>query len=320
VTASDGLFITPESGSVTVWPISTSSKSNENAREIMRSIPALEINRLFARSEELIADNQLSSGQEQEDLREVFRRKRALTAELLRENERLRVQNLLLEQQRLEAEQRLESSRLGIENQELRTELELLNQQLAELEKKSQKFCRRYEDIEKYNTALSNVYVALNQLHAMLDFSQVVKTVGEILWNLVAAPVFAIFLRNEKTGTLSLIGGEGVEGRFPGDVLPGPNAMVTQALAEGVSLFVDGQVSGDPLAVIPLRIEGRGVIGLITVYEIEPHKGQLSELDKELFDTLGTQTATALTSSQVYSETVKKMKSMESFIQLIKSA
>jgi GAF domain-containing protein len=62
------------------------------------------------------------------------------------------------------------------------------------------------------------------------------------------------------------------------------------------------------------------VIGLITVYEIEPHKGQLSELDKELFDMLATQTATALTSSQVYSETVKKMKSMESFIKLITPA
>jgi hypothetical protein len=285
----------------------------------MTNVPAIEITRLFARSEELINGSKGNQNYSQ-DLRELFNRTKELAVELMRENEQLRVQNVLLERQKLEAQQRYDNSRLGIENEQLKAELELLNKQLAELEKKSQKFRRRYEDIEKYNTALSNVYIASNQLHATLDFSQVVKTASEILWNLVAAPVFAIFLRNEKTGTLSLIGGEGVEGRFPGDVLPGPNAMVTQALAEGVSLFVDGQVSGDPLAVIPLRIEGRGVIGLITVYEIEPHKGQLSELDKELFDTLGTQTATALTSSQVYSETVKKMKSMESFIQLIKSA
>jgi hypothetical protein len=59
---------------------------------------------------------------------------------------------------------------------------------------------------------------------------------------------------------------------------------------------------------------------LITIYEIEQHKGGLSALDKELFDLLASQTATALTSSKVYSETIKKVKSMESFINLIKPA
>ncbi|HKX28475.1 MAG TPA: GAF domain-containing protein, partial [Blastocatellia bacterium] len=190
--------------------------------------------------------------------------------------------------------------------------------QLADLEKRTQKFRRRYEDIEKYNMALSNVYIAANQLHSTLDFSEVVKTAGEILWNLVASPVFAIFLRNEKTSSLMLIGGEGIEGRFPGDVLPEPAGIVAEALTEGVSLFVDSETSGDPLAAVPLKIEGRGVIGLITVYQIEEHKGGLSDLDKELFDLLASQTATALTSSQVYSETIKKVKSMESFINLIK--
>jgi hypothetical protein len=284
----------------------------------MSSIPALEINRLFARSEELIKNQGEFAGTAQADLRDVFRQKRDLTVELMRDNEQLRVQNMLIERQRLEAEQRLESSRLGIENKNLRAELEMLSKQLSEMEKKSQKFRRRYEDVEQYNTALSNVYIASNQLHATLDFTEVVKTASEILWNLVAAPVFAIFLRNEKTGVYSLIGGAGVEDRFPGEVLPEPTGMVAQALAENVSLFVDGAVSGDPLAVIPLSIESRGVIGLMTVYEIEEHKGQLSDLDKELFDLLASQTATALTSSQVYSDTVKKVKSMESFIKLIK--
>jgi GAF domain-containing protein len=166
--------------------------------------------------------------------------------------------------------------------------------------------------------ALSNVYIASSQLHSTLDFSEVVKTASEILWNLVAAPVFAIFLHNEKTGALARIGGEGVDERIPLNAPLEPAGMIADALNEGESLFIDGAVSGDPLAAIPLKIEGRGVIGLITVYEIEEHKGGLSELDKELFDLLASQTATALTSSQVYSETVKKVKSMESFIKLIK--
>jgi GAF domain-containing protein len=94
--------------------------------------------------------------------------------------------------------------------------------------------------------------------------------------------------------------------------------MIAEALAEGVSLFLDNQTAGDPLACVPLKIEGRGVVGLITIFEIEQHKGGLSDLDKELFDLLASQTATAMTSSKVYSETVKKLKSMESFLNLIK--
>lgn len=284
------------------------------------AIPALEINKLFARSEELINNTSDGNSHARADLRELFRRTRELAVELMRDNEQLRVQNLLLERQKLETEQRFESSRIGMENQQLKAELNLLNTQIGELEKKSSKFRRRYEDIEQYNTALSNVYIASNQLHSTLDFSEVVKTAAEILWNLVASPVFAIFLYNEKTGALSLIGGEGIEGRFPNAVLEHTSGMIHDALTEGVSLFIDDVISGDPMAAVPLKIEGRGVIGLITIYEIEQHKGGLSSLDKELFDLLASQTATALTSSQVYSETVKKVKSMESFINLIKPA
>jgi hypothetical protein len=284
----------------------------------MNNVPAVEINRLLARSEELINGSCEVCSPAQMDLRDLLRRTKEFAVELMRDNEQLRVHNLVLERQKLEADQRYDSSRLGIEKEQLKAERDLLSTQLTDLEKKSQKFRRRYEDIEKYNMALSNVYIASNQLHSTLDFSEVVKTAGEILWNLIASPVYAIFLRSEKTGMLTLIGGEGLQDRFPNNTLMEPIGIAADALNEGVSLFVDGEVAGDPLAAIPLKIEGRGVIGLINIYEIEKHKGSLSDLDKELFDLLASQTATALTSSQVYSETIKKVKSMESFIQLIK--
>jgi GAF domain len=285
----------------------------------MSNIPALEIQKLFALSEELYSSQSINpQGSTLIELRRLFSRTREMTVELMRDNEQLRVQNLLLEKQKLEADQRHDHSRLGKENEQLRSELEMLNRRLGELEQKSQKFRRRYEDIEQYNMALSNVYIASTQLHSTLDFTEVVKTAGEILWNLVASPVFAIFLLEEKSGELMLVGGEGVEGRFPGDRLRAPAGMMADALASGESFFIDGQVSGDPLACIPLKIEGRGTVGLINVYEVEEHKGGLSDMDKELFDLLASQTATAMTSSRVYSDTLKKLKSMESFINLIK--
>lgn len=280
--------------------------------------PATEIQRLYAVGEDLFKGMGGSNANAQDEIRDFLKRSKDLMIELIRENEQLRIQNLLVERQKLEAEQRLDASRLGKENEQLRAELDLLTSRLGEMEKKSAKFRNRFEQVEQHNMALSNVYIASQQLHSTLDFTSVVKTAEEILWNLVAAPVFAIFLRNEKTHELMMVGGAGVEGRFPGDKLPEGVGMYADALNEGVSLFVDGATSGDPLACIPLHVEGRGVVGLIAVYEIEQHKETLSELDKELFDLLASQTATAMTSSRVYSETMKKLKSMESFLSLIK--
>jgi len=280
-------------------------------------IPAVEMQQLFARTEELMMSNKNNEPSDAQAMKELFRRTKELTIELMRDNEQLRVQNLLLERQKMEAEQRFDHSRLGKENEQLRSELEMLNARLADNEKKSQKFRRRYEDIEQYNMALSNVYIAANQLHSTLDFTAVVKMAEEILWNFVASPCFAIFLRDEKTSDLKLVGGQGIEGRFPSDVLHEPTGMIAEALSEGTSLFVENVTSADPLACVPLKIEER-VVGLVTVYEIEAHKEGLSDLDKELFELLANQTATAMTSSRVYSETVKKLKSMESFLSLIK--
>ena len=278
--------------------------------------PAVEMQRLFARTEELMMGNG-HDGADSPAIKDLFRRTKELTIELMRDNEQLRVQNLLLERQKIEAEQRLDHSRLGKENEQLKAELELLTARLNDIEKKSQKFRRRYEDIEQYNMALSNVYVAANQLHSTLDFTAVVKMAEEILWNFVASPAFAIFLRDDKTNDLKLVGGQGIEGKFPSDVLHEPAGMIAEALNDGVSLFVEGVTAADPLACVPLKIEDR-VVGLVTVYAIEEHKGGLSDLDKELFELLANQTATAMTSSRVYSETVKKLKSMESFLNLIK--
>jgi hypothetical protein len=282
----------------------------------MSNIPAVEMQQLFARTEELFGNG--GEPKDNQMIRDLFRRTKELAVELMRDNEQLRVQNLVLERQRIEAEQRLDHSRLGKENEQLKAELDLLNSRLAEIEKKSQKFRRRYEDIEQYNMALSNVHVAANQLHSTLDFTSVVKMAEEILWNFVASPCFAIFLREERTGDLKLVGGQGIEGRFPSGTLHEPTGMIGESLNDGVSLFLEDVTTGDPLACVPLKIDERGVVGLITVYEIEEHKQGLTTLDKELFELLANQTATAMTSSRVYSETLKKLKSMESFLSLIK--
>jgi hypothetical protein len=278
----------------------------------------LEISGIFARILELGSLGTQPTQAQQDEMRELVRRGKELTLDFFRDNEQLKSQVTLLEKQKLEAEQRSSSTKIVIENDELKAEVQYLNKRIAELESSSSTFRRRYEDVEKRNMALSNVYVASSQLHATLDFTEVVKTAKEILWNLVASPVFAIFLKDEKSSDLILVGGEGVDGRFVGDRLQNPSGLIMETLEDGELHLVEGQIKGDPLACIPLKVKGRGVVGLVVVYEVEQHKGGLSETDKELFELLAVQTATAMTSSRVYTETLKKLRSMESFLNLIK--
>jgi hypothetical protein len=280
-------------------------------------IPAVEMQRLFARTEELMTSHNGTESADIQAMHDLFRRTKELTIELMRDNEQLRIQNLLLERQKIEAEQQLDESRLGKENEQLKNELEIMNQRIAEMENRSQKFRRRYEDIEQYNMALSNVYIATNRLHSTLDFTAVVRMAEEILWNFVASPSFAIFLFDDKSTDLRLVGGQGIDGRFPSDILHEPTGMIAECANNGVALFVEDVTAAEPLACVPLNIEDR-TVGVVAVFRLEEHKGGLSDLDKELFELLANQTATAMTSSRVYSETVKKLKTMESFLSLIK--
>src|SRR5262245_59900184 len=95
-------------------------------------IPAVEMQQLFAKTEELRMSSRATEPHDAQAMKELFRRTKELTIELMRDNEQLRVQNLLLERQRMEADQRHDNSRLGKENEQLKSELELLNARLAE--------------------------------------------------------------------------------------------------------------------------------------------------------------------------------------------
>ena len=140
----------------------------------MRNIPAVEMQRLFASTEELMS--RPTESKDGQAMRELVRRTKVLAMKLMRNNEQLRVQNLLLERQKAEAEQRLDCSRLGKENEQLKAELELLNSRLNDIEQKSAKFRRRYEDIEQYNMALSNDYSeTVKKLKSMESFLSLIK-------------------------------------------------------------------------------------------------------------------------------------------------
>jgi nitrate/nitrite-specific signal transduction histidine kinase len=202
--------------------------------------------------------------------------------------------------------------------QDLEQECESVRERLQQVEEENQQFATRYLEVEEENNNLANLYVASYQLHSTLDLDEVLKIIMEIAINLVGADTFAVYLLDGNTGELGVAGCEGAEmGEFPscseaGSVLKG-------VLEEG-DVYVadpDAAVSFEqPLLCIPLIVHDRP-IGLIAVYALLQQKDGFSELDHELFSLLGGHASTALFAARLYSQSERKLNTIQGFIDLL---
>lgn len=264
----------------------------------------------------------MSEEQKAEKFLEIFNKGKEFTEELLRENQRLRYRIAALE---------TESSSPGEELQRLREQVHHLTeenrriqQRFREVEEENKDFANRYIEIEEQNNNLANLYVASYQLHSTLDFREVIQIVQEIIINLVGAEAFAILLLDEKTNELKAIAYEGE------DVMAGVESISTR-LGEGIlgqvaktgeSYYINQDVEGGaitidkPLAAVPLKIKEH-VIGLIVIYKLLQQKDAFSAVDYELFSLLAAHAATAIFSSKLYSQSERKLNTIQSFLDLL---
>jgi GAF domain-containing protein len=255
-----------------------------------------------------------------EELRSMFNRARAFTEDLLRENERLRFRIAGL--QREMEERGAGGGEPGDLLERLRAaerERDDLRRRFREVEEANREVAARYEEIETQNNQLANLYVASYQLHATLNFGEVLDTVKEILINLIGAEAFAIYWVDEKFGTLRR---EAVQGmgdiRVPDKLRPerGP---LRRAAEAGESYYADPLPDPSrvdalrPIACVPLKISGRA-IGIIAIYRLLAQKDRFSPIDFELFTLLGGHAATALFSSKLYQQSEQKLTSLQGFL------
>ena len=232
---------------------------------------------------------------------ELFNKGKEFTEELLRENQRLRYRLATIE-----------------------GEVKQLEERFHEIEAENKDFAARYVEIEEQNNNLANLYVASYQLHSTLDFREVIQIVEEILINLIGARTFAILLLDEKTSDLQTVASEG------DDAMPGIDK-ISVRLGEGVLGTVarggesyyfsqdprGGAVSIDrPLAAVPLKIKDQ-VIGLIAIYKLLQQKEAFSAVDYELFALLAAHAATAVFASKLYSQSERKLNTIQSFLDLL---
>jgi hypothetical protein len=258
-----------------------------------------------------------------EEFLALFSRGAEFTKQILQENERLRMRVTEVEERQNYAAQD------GAEWEKLREELlariaGLENEKqdvldcLRAVEEENRHFADRYLEIEEENNNLANLYVASYQLHSTLDLSEVLKTIIEIVINLIGAEVFAVYVLDEKSDQLSPVASEGKAlSAFPR--VPLGSGVVGESVESGETACGDALPSDDlelPIVCIPLRIEERP-IGAIAIFKLLAQKDAFAPLDHELFTLLGGHAATSIFAAQLYGQSERKLNTIQGFIDLL---
>lgn len=257
-----------------------------------------------------------------EEFLQLFKKGEEFTSELLKENERLRFKIAQLEEavkkSGSEERTRLYEDRIKM----LEEEIDSLLERYRKVEEENKDFASKYLEVEAENNNLANLYVASYQLHSTLDFNEVLRIVLEIVINLIGAEKFSILLMDEKTNELIPVASEGLSMQEMPKVKIGEGTMGTVA-KEGESYFSESTAYAEridaksPMVCIPLKIKEH-VIGVISIYSLFIQKQQFSNVDYELFNLLAGHAATAIFSSRLYTQSERKLTTIQSFLDLLK--
>jgi transcriptional regulator with GAF, ATPase, and Fis domain len=255
---------------------------------------------------------------------QIFKKGEEFTKDLIRENERLRFRMAELEtaiqNTGNEDKIRLYEERIKL----LDKEISSLTERYKRAEEENKDFASKYLEVEKENNNLANLYVASYQLHSTLDINEVLRIVIEIIINLIGAEKFSIFLIDDKTNELVSVASEGL---LPGEI---PRVKIGEGTIGGVakdgeSYFLKSEEQKiqreldltNPIVCIPLKIKEH-VIGVISIYTLFTQKDSFTNIDFELFHLLAGHAATAIFSSRLYTQSERKLTTIQSFLELLK--
>lgn len=267
-------------------------------------------------------DDEKNAVKRAEEFLQVFKKGAEFTQDLLRENERLRYHILKIDEERISGggADRDETQRMRQRIEELERQKDEILGRIRQVEEENADFAQRYVEIETENNMLANLYIASYQLHSTLDFREVLQIITEIVINLIGAEEFAILLLDEKTNKLQAVTAEGLEINDLPSVAIG-DGLIGQMAKTGENYFIDQMENYErdfrhPLVCIPLKIKEH-VIGVIVIYKLLVQKNRFAEVDYELFTLLAGHAATAIFSSKLYSESERKLSTIQGFLDLL---
>jgi hypothetical protein len=184
-----------------------------------------------------------------------------------------------------------------------RDETRALRKQLADalaardaLERDNHRLSQNLVESERRNSQLASLYVASYRLLGTLDREEVLRTIQEIVVNLIGSEEMAIFEPSGHPEALSLAVSLNVE---CGPELLLDEGPISRVARTGQPWFAgDGAPSPAPAdprltACIPLKL-GDTVTGVLAIYRLLPQKPGIEPIDRELFELLSVQAATAL--------------------------
>lgn len=188
-------------------------------------------------------------------------------------------------------------------------------------ERDREELTARLVEAEHQLGRLMNLYVATFQLHATLDPGEVQATIAEIAVDLLGAERFALLLRVEGTNECEVALSRGLEGDADGyyssEKYRGGDPLVDASLQDGVLRM--GPVEGsEVVAAVPLRVQD-AIVGVLVLIKLFDHKTILRAEDRDLLDLLAAHAASALFAARVYSNTDRKLRTLESLVQLVRS-
>jgi len=260
-----------------------------------------------------------------EEFMGIFKKGMQFTQELLKENERLRYKIVKLEEDNNNIQKRTsvpEVTKLKQTITQLEQEKSALVDKYREVEEENKDFASRYLDVEEENNNLANLYVASYQLHSTLDFKEVLRIVMEIIINLVGSDRFAVLLLDDSSKMLSVVVSEGLrEGEIKkvkvGEGIMGTVAKTGENYFEQDLAHFTPSSEFHPMVCIPLKIKEHtiGVIAIFTLFEQKRKK--LTRVDYELFSMLAGHAATAIFSAKLYSQSERKLSTIQGFIDLL---
>lgn len=256
-------------------------------------------------------------------IQQFFRKGAQFTEELLKENERLRERIADLEHQNgklrahLASDEAIRDLLRKIEELE-REKVELLGRS-ARAEAVKDNFTAMYQEVEGELANFANLYVATAQLHSARTVRGVLRALKELLAQLLGAAAFAVYFVSDDGEELCAIASEGVDAATVARVSArrGPigRAFVSGELTYDLARDVSRLSLEDPVALVPLHIEGR-VHGVIAIFGTLPQKTEFVAIDRELFKLLGAQAAPALANARLFTDAGRKVPGIQAFVDL----
>lgn len=258
-----------------------------------------------------------------EEFLQAFKKGAEFTHELLKENERLRFRVLELENALADHSAGSgtdQSTVLMTRIRELEQEKQDILNRIRQIEDENQDFANRYIEIESENNNLANLYIASYQLHSTLDFKEVLQIIMEIVINLIGAEEFALMLLDEKSGDLRAVACEGLDREDIPPVMLG-SGLIGQTVQSGESYFAEDMETYQrdilsPMVCVPLKIKDH-VIGVLSIYKLLIQKEKFAQVDYELFTLLAGHAATAIFGARLYSDSERRLSTIQGFLDLI---